>query len=118
MITRSMPSTIAPTGVRSGTSLHVATWKGFSSGCTSMRVTNVMVRANPAPLQGPGCNGVQWRQTGPAMTTPNFGPTRIAWHTVGQQVLARGLYDATGRIGLRATPGGFGTPPFDTSEGQ
>jgi hypothetical protein len=43
--------------------------------------------------------------------------TRIAWHTVAEQVLARALYDATGRIGLRVFPGGFGTPPFDGADG-
>ncbi len=39
--------------------------------------------------------------------------TRIAWHSLAEHVLARARYDATGRIGLRVTPGGYGTPPYD-----
>lgn len=39
--------------------------------------------------------------------------TRLAWHTLAEHVLAAARYRATGRIGLRATPGGFGTPPYD-----
>lgn len=39
--------------------------------------------------------------------------TRLAWHTVAEHVLAPARHRATGRIGLRATPGGFGTAPFD-----
>ncbi len=38
--------------------------------------------------------------------------TRHALHCVAEHVLAAALHEATGRIGLRATPGGFGTPPF------
>jgi hypothetical protein len=36
--------------------------------------------------------------------------TREAWHTVAERVLAPARYAATGRIGLRAAPGGFATP--------
>ena len=39
--------------------------------------------------------------------------TRLAWHAVAEQVLAAARHRATGRIGLRATPGGFGTPPYE-----
>lgn len=39
--------------------------------------------------------------------------TRIAWHGLAEHVLARARYDATGRIGLRVTQGGFGTPPYE-----
>jgi hypothetical protein len=51
---------------------------------------------------------------------PNSDPTaytatRRALHAVAEHVLAAALHDATGRIGLRATPGGFGTPPFPAS---
>jgi len=38
--------------------------------------------------------------------------TRDALHRIGTHVLARARHDATGRFGLRATPGGFGTPAF------
>jgi hypothetical protein len=39
--------------------------------------------------------------------------TRLAWHTLAEHVLAPARHRATGRIGLRAVPGGFGTPPYD-----
>jgi len=39
--------------------------------------------------------------------------TRAALHAVAEQVLAAALHRATGRIGLRVAPGGFGTPEFD-----
>ena len=38
--------------------------------------------------------------------------TRAVLHRVAAHVLARARYDATGRFGLRATPGGIGTPMF------
>ncbi len=38
--------------------------------------------------------------------------TRRGLHELAEQVLAADLYRHTGRIGLRPTPGGFGTPPF------
>jgi hypothetical protein len=38
--------------------------------------------------------------------------TRDALHRVATHVLARARFAATGRFGLRATPGGFGTPAF------
>jgi hypothetical protein len=39
--------------------------------------------------------------------------TRLSWHAVAEQVMAPARHQAAGRIGLRATPGGFGTPPFE-----
>lgn len=42
-----------------------------------------------------------------------FRDTRLALHAVAEQVLAAARYRATGRIGLRAIDGGFGTPPYD-----
>ena len=39
--------------------------------------------------------------------------TRLSLQAVAEQVLAPALYAATGHIGLRATPDGFGTPWFD-----
>ncbi len=38
--------------------------------------------------------------------------TRLGLHQLGEQVLAAELYRHTGRIGLRPTPGGIGTPTF------
>jgi len=43
---------------------------------------------------------------------PGYTATRRALHAVAEQVLAGALHRATGRIGLRATPDGFGTPWF------
>jgi hypothetical protein len=39
--------------------------------------------------------------------------TRLALQSVAEHVLAPALHAATGHIGLRATPGGFGTPWID-----
>lgn len=41
-----------------------------------------------------------------------FAETRDALHRLASHVLAPARKAVTGRIGLRATPGGFGTPPF------
>jgi hypothetical protein len=38
--------------------------------------------------------------------------TRLAWHTVAEHVVAPARYRVEGRIGLRATPAGYGTPVF------
>jgi len=38
--------------------------------------------------------------------------TRRSWHSVAEHVLAPARYQAEARIGLRVTPGGFGTPPL------
>ncbi|MGH9262418.1 MAG: hypothetical protein ACRD08_21370, partial [Acidimicrobiales bacterium] len=41
-----------------------------------------------------------------------YAATRSSLHAVAEHVLAAALHRATGHIGLRATPGGFGTPRF------
>ena len=41
---------------------------------------------------------------------PSFADTRAALHAVAEHVLAAARYRAVGKIGLGATPGGFGTP--------
>jgi hypothetical protein len=49
------------------------------------------------------------------MTKPVAVPdeqTRRGLHAVAEHVLAPALHQATGHIGLRVTPGGFGTPFF------
>lgn len=38
--------------------------------------------------------------------------TRTALHVLATHVLGRRRFEVTGRFGLRATPGGFGTPAF------
>ena len=43
---------------------------------------------------------------------PNFAETRAALHRVAEDVLKPARERVTGRFGLRAVPGGFGTPPF------
>ncbi len=42
----------------------------------------------------------------------SYESTRRALHAVAEHVLAAALHQATGRIGLRVTQGGFGTPVF------
>jgi hypothetical protein len=43
--------------------------------------------------------------------------TRRGLHAVAEHVLAAALHRSTGRIGLRAAPGGFATPEFDGPDG-
>jgi hypothetical protein len=51
--------------------------------------------------------------TGPLTSAPpTLAPTREALHAVAEWVLAPARYAAEGRIGLRATPHGFGTAPL------
>jgi hypothetical protein len=38
--------------------------------------------------------------------------TRLALHRLAEEVISPARREATGKIGLRATPEGFGTPPF------
>jgi hypothetical protein len=47
-----------------------------------------------------------------------FHATRDSWHRLAEHVLAPARYRATGRIGLRAAPGGFGTPPYTNAGGE
>lgn len=42
-----------------------------------------------------------------------FPDTRDALHQIAFSAIAPARYRAVGRMGLRATPGGFGTPEFD-----
>ena len=42
----------------------------------------------------------------------SFAATRYALHALAEQTIAAARKEVTGRIGLRATPGGFGTPVF------
>ena len=47
---------------------------------------------------------------------PEFATTRDALHALAEHVLCAARHRVTGRIGLRATLGGFGTPPFGDGE--
>jgi hypothetical protein len=47
-----------------------------------------------------------------------FTETRLALQSVAEHVLSAARYQATGRIGLRASPGGFTTPPFPSDHGE
>lgn len=53
-----------------------------------------------------------WRPLPPLPARGALAPTRTAWHTVAEHVLARARFDANGKIGLRYTRRGVGTPWF------
>lgn len=46
------------------------------------------------------------------MDSATLVATRRSWHAVAEHVVAAALFHHTAKIGLRATPGGFGTPTF------
>jgi hypothetical protein len=50
--------------------------------------------------------------------SPDLVTTRLGWQAVAEHVLAAALHQANGHIGLRATPGGFGTPWFEPAAGS
>ena len=50
--------------------------------------------------------------TTPAVPEDVLATTRAALQTLAEHVLSKARHVQTGRIGLRATPGGIGTPPF------
>src|ERR687884_377608 len=43
---------------------------------------------------------------------PGFTDTRLRLHRLAEEVLKPARERVNGRFGLRALPGGFGTPPF------
>jgi hypothetical protein len=47
----------------------------------------------------------------PQLRTP-AQTTRVAWHTIAEHIVAAARHRATGRIGLRPMPDGFGSPWF------
>jgi hypothetical protein len=49
---------------------------------------------------------------GPPLDPAVLAMTRRGLHQVAEQLLAADLYQHTGRIGLRPTPGGLGTPTY------
>ena len=53
-----------------------------------------------------------WRELAPVADVARFLRTRRAWHAAAEHLLAPSRFAATGKIGLRFTAGGFGTPFF------
>jgi hypothetical protein len=53
-----------------------------------------------------------WRRLPPLPDRDPLRTTRVAWHGLAEHVLARARYDANGKIGLRYTRHGVGTPWF------
>ncbi|MBA2282324.1 MAG: hypothetical protein H0W25_14015 [Acidimicrobiia bacterium] len=51
-----------------------------------------------------------------AASPPTLADTRLALQRLAVHVLARKRHGTTGRFGLRATPGGFGTPAFGADD--
>src|SRR5688500_16231421 len=47
---------------------------------------------------------------------PTFAATRAALHALARDVVSPARERVTGRIGLRSTPEGFGTPHFGDDE--
>jgi hypothetical protein len=54
----------------------------------------------------------------PRELPPTFAATRDALHQVAFFAMAPRRYAVTGRLGLQWTPGGFGTPPYATADGD
>ena len=59
-----------------------------------------------------------WAPLAPIDDADRLGATRRAWHLVAGHVLAPARYGATGKLGLRRTRGGFGTPFFAGPDGH
>jgi hypothetical protein len=57
-----------------------------------------------------------WRALVPVGDAGAFAATRQAWHAVAEQVLAPARRRANGKIGLRATHRGVGTPFYERDE--
>jgi hypothetical protein len=53
-----------------------------------------------------------WRPLPPLPARTAFVSTRAAWHMLAEHVLSRARYNANGKIGLRYTRRGVGTPWF------
>jgi hypothetical protein len=52
------------------------------------------------------------------ISTEVLSTTRRSLQAVAEHVLSAALHASTGRIGLRQTPGGFGTPAYPSAAGQ
>ena len=53
-----------------------------------------------------------------AVAGPTLVSSRLALHRLAFYVLSASRQAATGRVGLRSTPGGFGTPPFRDADAR
>jgi hypothetical protein len=51
------------------------------------------------------------------MTSPTLTTTRLDLQRVATHILARRRHTVSGHFGLRATPGGIGTPAFESADG-
>ena len=58
-----------------------------------------------------------WRPLAPIDDVDALVCTRIGWHAIAERVLAPARHRANGKIGLRFTSGGFGTPWFRGPDG-
>ncbi len=57
-----------------------------------------------------------WPRLQPLGDRDTLARTRLGWHILAEHVLAPARHAANGRIGLRFTRGGFGTPFFGSDE--
>src|SRR5262245_61399577 len=57
-----------------------------------------------------------WRPLAPLPPTEALVTTRTTWHALAERVMAPARRTACGKIGLRFTRGGFGTPFFGAGE--
>ena len=57
-----------------------------------------------------------WRRLAPVPDPEALRQTRESWHALAEHVLAAARHRANGKIGLRFTRGGFGTPFFGADE--
>jgi hypothetical protein len=57
-----------------------------------------------------------WRSIPPIGDLAAFTSTRLAWHTLAEHVLVPARHHTNGKIGLRYTRAGFGTPFFGSDE--
>jgi hypothetical protein len=53
-----------------------------------------------------------WRRLEPSVEPATLAATRTSWHTLAEHVVAPARFRANGKIGLRYTRAGFGTPYF------
>ncbi len=57
-----------------------------------------------------------WRRLARPSDLTALERTRVSWHTLAEHVVAPARHHANGKIGLRYTRGGFGTPFFGAAE--
>jgi hypothetical protein len=89
----------------------------FSPGTTDATTWHELAAADD--LLSEWC-AARWLATWPALPpVPSDLPaTRVALHAVAERVVSPARHAANGKIGLRYTRGGFGTPFFRSAEGR